>query len=98
MVWREIVFQIVVIVFSTASILAVIALFYWFTKKRFKLPKELPFCPKCGSIDLHPLKKDVGESYFAGSLHSNQSYRCNECDYEGRCPLGSVDRIKEYKK
>jgi predicted RNA-binding Zn-ribbon protein involved in translation (DUF1610 family) len=92
----ELLFQAIVIAASVASILLVIGFFYWISKRRYKKPETLPFCPNCGSTALLAKKKDINESYFVGSLHSNHAYACQNCGFVGSCPFGTPEEIAEY--
>ena len=94
---NEVLFQTMVALASVGSILLLLWLFHLISKRRYQKPKELPFCPNCGSTALISQKTDVGESYFVGSLHSNHTYACQSCDYVGACPVGTPKEIENYK-
>jgi len=91
-------FQVLSIVLSVGVILLVFILLNKLAAKREKKRVDMYVCPVCGGVNLIHEKKGPRDTYFIGSLRSNNDFICVDCNYEGVCPLILKSDLEKFRK
>lgn len=96
--WAFIGIQALSIVLAVGAILLVFILLNRLAAKREKKRVDMYVCPICGSVNIIHEKKGPGDTYFIGSLRSNNNFICLDCNYDGVCPLILKSDLEKFRK